>query len=255
MSSEPVTPPAPRPAFGAREFVLISSDKAVRPASVMGATKRLAEMTLQSLAAPSMAGPANRTRFLAVRFGNVLGSSGSVVPAFREQIARGGPVRVTHPDMQRFFMTISEAASLVLQAAGLPCGEIFALDMGPPVRILDLARRMIRLSGLEPGRDIAIEFTGIRPGEKLYEELSACEESTLPTPHRHIRVFSPAPTPARLRARALDRLETACEERDAEAVVRVMEDLAPGYRPSTHLLRRATEEKARAAFAYSAVNE
>jgi FlaA1/EpsC-like NDP-sugar epimerase len=241
--------------FAAREFVLISSDKAVRPANVMGATKRLAEMVIQAMA---HAGP---TRFLAVRFGNVLGSSGSVIPVFREQIARGGPLTVTHPEMQRFFMTIPEAAALVLEAAALGSrtagsgggessgGEIFVLEMGRPVRILDLARHLILLSGLQPGRDIAIEFTGIRPGEKLHEELSAHEESTLPTPHSQIRIFSSAALSARELARGLDQLRAASENSDAAAVVLCLQKLVPGYHPSSFLLRRALEEKARGAYA------
>jgi FlaA1/EpsC-like NDP-sugar epimerase len=218
---------------GVEEFVMISTDKAVRPTSVMGATKRLAELAVNSL-------QDGGTRFCSVRFGNVLGSSGSVIPIFKKQIAAGGPVTVTHREMRRFFMTIPEAVQLVLQAASIgEGGEIFVLDMGEPVKIVDLATNLILLSGLRPGEDIKIEFVGTRPGEKLYEEVAALEEATLPTSHEKIMVFGGASaSPALMRARLVE-LREVCAARDVRGLVLLFKELVPEYNPSVQILGQA----------------
>ena len=207
---------------GVGTFVLISTDKAVNPTSVMGATKRAAELVIQALAATS------RTRFVTVRFGNVLGSAGSVVPLFKEQIARGGPVTVTHPEMQRYFMTIPEACQLVLQAGTMgQGGEIFVLDMGAPVRIVDLARDLIRLSGF--GSEIEIAFTGLRPGEKLFEELSLSNENADKTRHPKIWVGRiPPPIPEEVGKHVAD-LARLADRGTPEELRAKLKELVPEY--------------------------
>jgi len=205
-------------------FVLVSSDKAVCPTNVMGATKRLAELLL-------MTQPKGRTRFMAVRFGNVMGSSGSVLPLFHEQIRQGGPVTVTHPDITRYFMTIPEAAQLILQAGAMGQGaDIFVLDMGQQVRILDMARDLIRLAGKEPDRDIAIEITGLRPGEKMQEELWMKNETVTKTAHAKILRLEAAAAPdLSLLTVGIARLTDAALGQDADAVRRILTELVPDY--------------------------
>ncbi len=211
-------------AHGIEKFVLISTDKAVNPTNVMGATKRLAELVCQSLQRP------DGTRFVIVRFGNVLGSTGSVIPKFREQIAAGGPVTVTHPEITRYFMSIPEAVQLVMQAGLMGNGgEIFVLDMGEPVKIADLARDMIRLSGFEEN-DIQIVYTGLRPGEKLYEEVLAADENSLPTPHSKLRIARARASPENL----LEQLAPWLQQNDLPGDAEVREALAkwvPEYQP------------------------
>ena len=220
---------------GVRDFVLISTDKAVRPASMMGATKRVAEMVIRALQ------PESGVRFVTVRFGNVLGSSGSVVPIFREQIAAGGPVTVTHPEMRRYFMTIPEAAQLVLQAFSMGRGgEVLVLDMGEPVKIVDLARDLILLSGFQPGSDIKIQFTDLRPGEKLFEELNLRNEFLAVTSHQQIRSYSsPVCIDAQQMREHLRDLRQICDDQDVGRLLMHLKNMIPSYNPSSLLLRRA----------------
>jgi len=232
---------------GARHFVLVSTDKAVRPTNVMGASKRVAELLLQAIAAssqppfgtaPAVAPWHSPTCFSMVRFGNVLGSSGSVIPLFRRQIAAGGPVTVTHPGVTRYFMTIPEAAQLVLQAGAMAeGGDLFLLDMGEPIRIVDLARRMVALSGLtvrdeqHPGGDIAIEFTGLRPGEKLYEEL-LIGDHPLPTAHPRILRAREEHAPWEGMQHTLEALRAAALANDTPTIKQLLRQLVPGYQPA-----------------------
>ncbi len=213
---------------GAEAFILISTDKAINPTSVMGATKRLAEIQLQALQADG----GRATKFMAVRFGNVLGSSGSVVPIFKRQIANGGPVTVTHPDVTRYFMTIPESVALVLQSAVLgKGGEIFVLNMGKPIKIVELARQMIVLSGLRVGDDIEIRFTGLKPGEKLFEELRHVDEDHTATSHPHvIRFVTRLKANLDLKAEIED-LEKTLYALENNAVKERLRRLIPEYTP------------------------
>jgi FlaA1/EpsC-like NDP-sugar epimerase len=215
--------------FGVLDFVMISTDKAVNPTNIMGASKRVAECCIQSLAGSSP------TRFTTVRFGNVLGSNGSVIPMFKEQIKNGGPVTVTDPGVVRYFMTIPEASQLVLQAGCLGRGgDIFVLDMGEQVPILELAEELIRLSGLVPYEDIDITFTGLRPGEKMYEELLIAGENVLPTSHEKIRVMAAVMFDTAAFEVELERLFTAAGRNDIVGVVEGLRSLVPEYIPTHH---------------------
>lgn len=211
--------------YGVEKFVMISTDKAVNPTNIMGASKRICEMIIQSMNRKS------KTEFVAVRFGNVLGSNGSVIPLFKKQIAHGGPVTVTHPEIIRYFMTIPEAVSLVLQAgAYAKGGEIFVLDMGEPVKILDLAKNLIQLSGYKVGEDIEIVFTGLRPGEKMYEELLMNEEGLQDTENKLIHIGKPIVFDEQEFEKTLERLRKAAESEN-EDVRSVVQELVPTYHP------------------------
>ncbi|MEX2310873.1 MAG: polysaccharide biosynthesis protein, partial [Rhodospirillales bacterium] len=217
---------------GVMAMVQISTDKAINPTSVMGATKRAAEMYCQAL---DLAGGGKGCRFVTVRFGNVLGSTGSVVPLFQRQLEKGGPLTVTHPEMTRYFMTIREAVELVLEASALGStgahtdGRIFVLDMGEPVRIVDLARQMIRLSGKVPDQDVTIEFTGIRPGEKLYEEVFHDHETTVETAHAGLLLAAPRVVAIEELNRQLAPLLRAGEGGDDATVRSILHDIIPEY--------------------------
>ncbi|HEX5079905.1 MAG TPA: nucleoside-diphosphate sugar epimerase/dehydratase [Geminicoccaceae bacterium] len=227
--------------YGARAMVQVSTDKAVNPTNVMGASKRLAEFYCQALDVavdPDRAREQPSPRFMTVRFGNVLGSSGSVVPLFQRQLARGGPLTVTHPDIKRYFMTVREAVELVLQASahGLrhpdERGQIFVLDMGEPIKIVDIARQMIRLAGLRPDEDVEITFTGLRPGEKLYEELFDRDERRLPAAVDGVLAAASQPINLEILRRVFDEMLAASLRQDDESVQHLIQHLLPGYQPS-----------------------
>jgi FlaA1/EpsC-like NDP-sugar epimerase len=223
------------------KMVLISTDKAINPTNVMGASKRIAEIYCQALQTRNelpiidsgivqMAGNKKRTKFITTRFGNVLGSNGSVIPRFQDQIANGGPVTVTHPDIIRFFMTIPEACSLVLEAGTMGNGgEVFLFDMGEPIRILDLAKKMIRLAGLTPGKDIELRFTGLRPGEKLFEELLNKEEEVIPTHNKKILIAKVIEYDFERVSDSILQLITLAKENKDEEVVKQMKRIVPEF--------------------------
>jgi len=212
--------------YGVEKFIFVSTDKAVNPTSVMGATKRVGEMICQNL------NQKNSTKFISVRFGNVLDSRGSVIPIFREQIKKGGPVEVTHPEMKRYFMMTSEACLLVMEAGAMGRGgEVFVLDMGEPVKILDLAKEMIRLSGFEPDKDIPVVFTGIRPGEKLFEEILTAEEGTIATQNQKIFMAKLSRVDENKLNQVLENLREAVKKSNREEIVNILKQLIPSYQP------------------------
>jgi len=225
--------------YKVKRFVMISTDKAVNPTNIMGASKRICEMIIQSIDVNS------ETEFVAVRFGNVLGSNGSVIPLFKKQIENGGPVTVTHKDVIRYFMTIPEAAQLVIQAGAMAKGgEVFVLDMGKPVRIMDLAKDLIRLSGFEPGVDIPIEIIGLRPGEKLYEELLLDEEGIETTSHNKIFIGKPIYTDYKLLLKSLEELKRIVREEGEEELVQFVKHMVPTYKDNTEVNKRVEAELA-----------
>jgi FlaA1/EpsC-like NDP-sugar epimerase len=219
--------------FNVEKFVFVSTDKAVNPTNVMGASKRIAEIYIQSL------GKKSKTRFITTRFGNVLGSNGSVIPRFKRQIETGGPVTITHPDITRYFMTIPEACQLVLEAGCMgKGGEIFVFDMGKSVKIIDLARKMIKLSGLQEGKDIKIEFTGLRPGEKLFEELLADKETTLPTHHSQILIGKVREYEFQQVNETIENIIKLFNTQNNELIVQHMKNIVPEYKSSNSVFEK-----------------
>ena len=218
--------------YNVEKMIMVSTDKAVNPTNIMGCTKRLAEIYVQSLGLAIERGEIKgKTKFVTTRFGNVLGSNGSVIPRFREQIEHGGPITVTHPEINRFFMTIPEACRLVMEAATFSTGtQIFVFDMGTPVKIVTLAERMIKLAGLEVDRDIKIEFTGLRPGEKLYEEVLATKENTLPTCHNRIFIAKAREYPYFSALDVVTRLTEFATTIEIPDMVRLMKSTVPEFR-------------------------
>ena len=230
--------------YGVEKFIMVSTDKAVNPTNVMGASKRLAEIYVQSLSIAIGRGQKEgKTRFITTRFGNVLGSNGSVIPRFRAQIEKGGPVTVTHPDIIRYFMTIPEACRLVMEADTMGRGdEIFIFEMGEPVKIANLARRMIELAGFEPDKDIKIEYTGLRPGEKLYEELLSNEENTKPTTHKKIRIADVRQYDYEEVARAIEKLSQLSLEVRIPDTVRLMKKIVPEFKSNNSIYEQYDRE-------------
>jgi FlaA1/EpsC-like NDP-sugar epimerase len=219
--------------YKAEKFVMISTDKAVNPTNVMGASKRIAEIYTQSLSKNSS------TKFITTRFGNVLGSNGSVIPRFRQQIETGGPVTITHPDITRFFMTIPEACQLVLEAGAMGLGgEIFIFDMGDSVKIVDLAKKMIKLSGLVLDKDIRITYTGLRPGEKLFEELLADHENTLPTHHKQILIAKVKEYDFASISTSIDELIDMFSKQNNQTIVKKMKELVPEYKSNNSVYEK-----------------
>ena len=217
--------------YDVEKMVMVSTDKAVNPTNIMGCTKRLAEIYVQSMGLALEQGKKpGRTKFVTTRFGNVLGSNGSVIPRFREQIAKGGPVTVTHPEITRFFMTIPEACRLVMEAATMSKGnQIYVFDMGESVKIDDLARRMIKLAGFTPDEDIKIEYCGLRPGEKLYEEVLSDHENTIPTNHSRIRIAKVREYDYNDASASADELERLSREVEITSMVQLMKQIVPEF--------------------------
>lgn len=221
--------------YNAEKFVMISSDKAVNPTNVMGATKKICELLVHTLSSRK----GIKTQFITTRFGNVLGSNGSVIPLFNKQIADGGPVTITHPEITRFFMTIPEACQLVLEAGFMGNGgEIYVFDMGDPVKVLDVAINLIRLSGLEPHKDIKIKYIGLRPGEKLYEELFSKDEPMIPTHHPKISIAQVPDSDFEKINIKIDKILRSLNEMSETSIIEEMQEIVPGYSSKFELIDR-----------------